>query len=36
MELALVAYGRQPVAQVSYSGDDAAIAKLTKAHLGVA
>jgi len=36
MELALVAYGRQPVAHVTYSGDDAAVAKLTKAHLGVA
>jgi uncharacterized protein (TIGR03085 family) len=36
MELALVAYGRQPVARVSYAGDEASIAKLTGAHLGVA
>jgi uncharacterized protein (TIGR03085 family) len=36
MELALVAYGRQRVARVSYSGNDAAIAKLIGAQLGVA
>jgi uncharacterized protein (TIGR03085 family) len=36
MELALVAYGRQPVARVHYAGDPASIAKLTGAHLGVA
>jgi len=36
MELALFAYGRQPVAHVTYSGNDEAGAKLTKAHLGVA
>jgi uncharacterized protein (TIGR03085 family) len=35
MELALVAYGRQPVAKVHYSGDAAAIARLTGARLGV-
>jgi hypothetical protein len=36
MELALVAYGRQRVARVSYSGNDAAVAKLIGAQLGVA